>query len=64
MALDEPKETDEVIRDNGLTFLIGKALYEENRLRWIYQQRHGSGIQTDSTWRRAAAAAEGSCSAC
>jgi iron-sulfur cluster assembly protein len=29
MALDEPKETDEVITDNGLTFLIDKTLYAD-----------------------------------
>jgi iron-sulfur cluster assembly protein len=29
MALDEPKETDEVISEKGITFLIDKELYEE-----------------------------------
>jgi Fe-S cluster assembly iron-binding protein IscA len=27
MALDEPKENDEVIKDNGVTYLIEKDLY-------------------------------------
>jgi iron-sulfur cluster assembly protein len=29
MALDEPKENDEVIKDNGVTYLIEKDLYEK-----------------------------------
>ena len=29
MALDEPKETDEVFKEDGTTFLIDKKLYEE-----------------------------------
>jgi len=29
MALDEPKETDEIIKDNGVTYLIDKKLLEE-----------------------------------
>jgi Fe-S cluster assembly iron-binding protein IscA len=29
MALDEPKDNDEVIEDNGITYLIEKGLYEE-----------------------------------
>jgi Fe-S cluster assembly iron-binding protein IscA len=28
MALDEPKESDEIIKDNGITYLIEKSLYE------------------------------------
>jgi len=29
MALDEPKENDEVIKDNGVTYIIEKDLYEK-----------------------------------
>jgi iron-sulfur cluster assembly protein len=29
MALDEPKETDEVIKDNNITYLIEKKLLDE-----------------------------------
>jgi Fe-S cluster assembly iron-binding protein IscA len=29
MALDEPQENDEVIGDNGITYLIEKALLEK-----------------------------------
>jgi iron-sulfur cluster assembly protein len=29
MALDEPKENDEVFKEDGVTFLMDKKLYEE-----------------------------------
>jgi Fe-S cluster assembly iron-binding protein IscA len=29
MALDEPKDSDEIIKDNGVTYLIDKGLYED-----------------------------------
>ena len=29
MALDEPKDSDEIIEDNGIKYLIDKNLYEE-----------------------------------
>ena len=29
MALDEPKDDDEVIDENGITYLINKQLYEQ-----------------------------------
>ena len=29
MALDEPQEDDEIIKDNGMTYLINKELFEK-----------------------------------
>jgi Fe-S cluster assembly iron-binding protein IscA len=29
LALDEPRDEDEVIKDNGITYLIEKQLFEE-----------------------------------
>jgi Fe-S cluster assembly iron-binding protein IscA len=29
MALDEPQENDEVIKDNGITYLIDKELLDQ-----------------------------------
>lgn len=29
MALDEPKEDDEVVKNNGITYMINKALLEK-----------------------------------
>jgi Fe-S cluster assembly iron-binding protein IscA len=31
LALDEPKKTDEVFDRDGVTFLVDKQLYEENK---------------------------------
>ena len=29
MALDEPKDDDEIVKDNGFTYLINKELFEQ-----------------------------------
>ena len=29
MALDEPKDDDEVIKDNGFTYIINKELFDQ-----------------------------------
>jgi iron-sulfur cluster assembly protein len=29
MALDEPKDDDEIVKNNGFTFLINKELYDQ-----------------------------------
>ena len=29
MALDEPLEDDEILKDNGMTYLINKELFEQ-----------------------------------
>lgn len=29
MALDEPKEKDEIIKENGITYLINKELFDQ-----------------------------------
>ena len=29
MALDEPKESDEIIKENGITYLIDQELFEQ-----------------------------------
>ena len=29
MALDEPKDDDEIVKDNGITYLVNKDLYEK-----------------------------------
>ncbi len=66
MALDEPKETDEVIRDNGLTFLIDKALYEEVRPITVdfINSAMGSGFKLTSSLTAGGGGGCGSCSAC
>ncbi|MDI9569205.1 MAG: hypothetical protein QM278_00500 [Pseudomonadota bacterium] len=65
MALDEPKDTDEVIQDNGLTFLIDKSLYEEVRPITVdfITGAMGSGFKLTSSLV-AAGGGCGSCTAC
>jgi Fe-S cluster assembly iron-binding protein IscA len=60
MALDEPKETDEVIKDSGLTFLIDKTLYEEAQPITVdfMDSAMGSGFKLSSSL---AAAGGGGC---
>jgi Fe-S cluster assembly iron-binding protein IscA len=29
MALDEPKEDDEIVKDNGFTYIINKQLWDQ-----------------------------------
>jgi len=65
MALDEPKETDEVVQDNGLTFLIDKSLYEEVQPITVdfITGAMGSGFKLTSSLASAGGGC-GSCSAC
>jgi len=66
MALDEPKETDEVIQDNGLTFLIDKALYGEVQPITVdfINSAMGSGFKLTSSLAAGSGGGCGSCSAC
>ncbi len=61
MALDEPKENDEVIKDNGLTYLIEKDLYEKAKPIAIdfVESEMGSGFSITSAISR-----ENSCGSC
>jgi iron-sulfur cluster assembly protein len=66
MALDEPKETDTVIKDNGLTFLIDKTLYEEAQPITVdfMDSAMGSGFKLSSSLAAAGGGCGGSCSSC
>ncbi|HJX34802.1 MAG TPA: hypothetical protein VJ373_06455 [Desulfatiglandales bacterium] len=61
MALDEPKENDEVIKDNGVTYLIEKDLYEKTKPIAIdfVESETGSGFSITSAMSR-----ENSCGSC
>jgi Fe-S cluster assembly iron-binding protein IscA len=58
MALDEPKETDEVIKEKGVTFLIDKQLLAEVQPVTIdfVETQMGAGFKVSS-----AAAGAGGC---
>lgn len=65
MALDEPQNTDEVINDNGLTFLIDRDLLEEVKpisVDFITTPR-GSGFKLTSNLA-STGGCSGSCSSC
>ena len=66
MALDEPKETDKVIEDNGLTFLIDKSLFEEAQPITVdfMDSAMGSGFKLSSGLASAGGGCGGSCSSC
>ena len=61
MALDEPKKNDEVIKDNGVTYLIEKDLYEKTKPIAIdfVESETGSGFSITSAMSR-----ENSCGSC
>jgi Fe-S cluster assembly iron-binding protein IscA len=62
MALDEPKENDEIIKDNGITYLIEKSLYEKVKPINIdfVESAMGSGFSINSAMSRGTSC--GSCS--
>lgn len=66
MALDEPQDNDEVIQDNGLTFLIDRDLYEEAKPIAVdfITSAMGSGFRLTSSLQSAMGGCGGSCSAC
>lgn len=65
MALDEQKETDEVVRDSGLTFLIDKILYKEAQPIMIdfIENPMGSGFKLTSGLTASGDGCDG-CSCC
>jgi iron-sulfur cluster assembly accessory protein len=66
MALDEPKEADEVIQDKGLTFLIDKPLYEEARPITVdfIDSAMGSGFKLSSSLADTGGGCGGGCKSC
>jgi len=61
MALDEPKENDEIIKNNGITYLMEKSLYEKVKPINIdfVESAMGSGFSITSATSR-----ETSCGSC
>ena len=62
MALDEPKENDEVFNENGLTFLINKELLDSVKpvsVEFVETPR-GSGFSVKSALTNK----EGGCGSC
>ena len=66
MALDEPRDTDEIIKDNGVTYLIEKGLLEEAKpinVDYI-ESGMGTGFSITSEKKFGAASSCGSSCAC
>lgn len=64
MALDEPSENDEIIKDNGVTYLIDKTLLEQAKpinVDFVETER-GSGFSISSGLPRGTGCS--SCSSC
>jgi iron-sulfur cluster assembly protein len=64
MALDEPKENDEIIEDNGVTFLVEKSLFEQAKPINVdfVESAMGSGFSITSNMQMGNSACGSSCS--
>jgi Fe-S cluster assembly iron-binding protein IscA len=51
MALDEPREDDEVFEDNGVTYLVVKELFEQAKPIHVdfIESAQGSGFSISSS---------------
>ncbi len=64
MALDEPKENDEVMDNNGITYLVEKGLFEQVKPITVdfVDGNMGAGFSIQSSLQ--AGGGCGSCSSC
>jgi iron-sulfur cluster assembly protein len=64
MALDEPKEDDEIVKNDGITFLINKQLLDQVKPLTVdfVESAYGSGFSIGSTLAKGGAC--GTCSTC
>ena len=66
MALDEPAENDEVIKDNGVTYLVDKGLLEQAKpinVDFVDTER-GSGFSITSNLPMSKGDSCSSCTSC
>jgi iron-sulfur cluster assembly protein len=64
MALDEPKDDDEIVKNNGITYLVNKQLFEQVKPVKVdfVESEYGSGFSISSSLAKGGAC--GSCSTC
>jgi Fe-S cluster assembly iron-binding protein IscA len=64
MALDEPKDNDEVVKSNGITYLVDKQLLDQVKPITIdfVESGWGSGFSISSNLKKADSCGSGSCS--
>ncbi len=68
MALDEPKENDEIVENEGITYMINKDLYEQVKPISVdfAESAYGSGFSIRSSLKQAngSGGCGSSCSTC
>ncbi|RJR41597.1 MAG: hypothetical protein C4576_17530 [Desulfobacteraceae bacterium] len=54
MALDEPKDTDEVVKNDGITYMINKDLYDQVKPISVdfVESAYGSGFSIRSNLKK------------
>ncbi|MBW1722752.1 MAG: hypothetical protein JRH13_14455 [Deltaproteobacteria bacterium] len=66
MALDEPRENDEIVDNNGITYLIEKNLFEQVKPITVdfVESAMGSGFSIQSSLNIGGGGGCGGCSSC
>jgi iron-sulfur cluster assembly protein len=64
MALDEPKDDDEIVKNNGVTYLVNKQLLDQVKPITVdfVESGWGSGFSISSSLKKADGCGSGSCS--
>jgi Fe-S cluster assembly iron-binding protein IscA len=64
MALDEPKDGDEIVKNNGVTYLVNKQLLDQVKPITVdfVESGWGSGFSISSSLKKADGCGSGSCS--
>jgi Fe-S cluster assembly iron-binding protein IscA len=64
MALDEPKDNDEIHKNNGITFMINKDLFDQVKPISVdfVDSAYGSGFSIKSNLKRSGGCGSNSCS--
>jgi iron-sulfur cluster assembly protein len=64
MALDEPKGDDEIMKEDGVTYLINKQLFDQVKPLTVdfVESAHGAGFSIQSSLAKGGTC--GSCSTC
>lgn len=66
MALDEPKENDEIVKSDGITYMIDKELFEQVKPISVdfVDSAYGAGFSIKSSLKRDSGGCGSSCSTC
>ena len=64
MALDEPKDDDEIVKNNGVTYLVNKQLLDQVKPITVdfVESGWGSGFSISSSLKKDDGCGSGSCS--